>query len=105
MLASERTVYGRTFRVTPVWLWLLQRASGLLLGPLVTLHIWLPSGASIRVLNAVLLTVTVVHGYSGVRRAISDPGCGRQIVIAAFCWAIIVTAFGTLLVVGGRPAP
>ena len=40
MQASNRIVFGRAFRVTPVWIWVMQRASGLLLGPLVFYALW-----------------------------------------------------------------
>src|SRR5688572_18602534 len=65
---GDRVVYGRRFKATPVWMWLAQRASGVLLGPLVLIHMWSAHSAGSRALNAILLAVILVHGYTGLRR-------------------------------------
>lgn len=97
MLASSRTVFGRAFRVTPVWLWVLQRASGLALGPLVALHVWVPGLASNRALNAVLLAIVLAHGYSGLRRIVQrEPRAGVHAAMGVV-WCVVVLAFGALL--------
>ncbi|MGH8617507.1 MAG: hypothetical protein ACREUW_07420 [Burkholderiales bacterium] len=98
MLASSRTVYGRTFRVTPVWLWVLQRASGLLLGPLVALHVWVPALASNRALNALLLAIVLAHGYSGLRRMVMTQNRAPAHTAMALLWCVAVAVFGGLLV-------
>lgn len=99
MPASSRTVYGREFTVTPVWMWLLQRASGVLLGPLVALHIWAPAMAANRLLNAFLLAIILAHGYTGLRRvAVRQNKIGMTLAITVV-WCAIVAFFGLLLVV------
>src|SRR5450631_2310710 len=70
MQVSSRIVFGRAFRVTPAWMWVMQRASGLLLGPLVAVHMWMPGMSQNRALDAVLLLIVVGHGYSGIRRLV-----------------------------------
>lgn len=100
MLASSRTVYGRAFRVTPVWVWFLQRASGLALGPLVALHVWVPGLAANRALNFVLLAIVLVHGYTGLRRLVQrEPRAGMHATMG-LVWCAAVLVFGALLVVG-----
>ena len=99
MPVSDRVVYGRAFKATPVWLWLAQRASGVLLGPLVLIHMWSSKTSSSSVLNAVLLAIILVHGYSGLRRvAVKRDRFGVTLVITLF-WCAIVAFFGVLLVV------
>jgi succinate dehydrogenase hydrophobic anchor subunit len=101
MQASDRIVYGRPFRPTPVWMWVMQRASGVLLGPLVLLHVWSPAMASNRAVNAVLLAFVLAHGFSGLRRmAVKRGGSGRMLVVASI-WCAVVAFFGLLIVVSG----
>lgn len=99
MPASSRTVYGREFKVTPVWMWFVQRASGVLLGPLVALHIWAPAMAGNRALNALLLAIILAHGYTGLRRvAVKQNEFGVTMAITV-AWCAIVAFFGVLLVI------
>ena len=97
MPASSRLVYGREFYVTPLWVWALQRISGLLLGPLVALHIWVPGLADNAVLNALLLAIVVGHGYSGLRRVVLAKG-RDAIFRLAIVWCALVAFFGVLVV-------
>jgi succinate dehydrogenase hydrophobic anchor subunit len=98
MQASNRTVYGREFKVTPLGMWLLQRASGLLLGPLVALHIWSPELARSRPFSALLLVIVLMHGYTGLRRIGVKRNAFGMTVITALVWCAIVAIFGVLLV-------
>jgi len=98
MPASSRTVYGRDFQVTPLWMWILQRASGLLLGPLVALHVWSPAMASSRALNGVLLAVVLAHGYAGLRRIAVKRGKAGLMQVVTWLWFAIVLGFGAVLV-------
>jgi succinate dehydrogenase hydrophobic anchor subunit len=102
MQASNRTVFGREFKVTPLWMWILQRASGLLLGPLVALHVWTPALASNRALNAVLLAVVLAHGYSGLRRIAVTRDRIAMTTALAWAWCVVVLVFGAMLVLA-RP--
>ena len=99
MLASDRTVYGRRFAVTPVWLWMLQRASGLLLGPLVALHVWMPGMAANRALDALLLAIVVAHGYSGLRRIAVKHQPISGMAAVTWAWCVVVALCGGLVLI------
>jgi succinate dehydrogenase hydrophobic anchor subunit len=101
MQVSSRTVFGRLFRVTPAWMWLVQRISGLLLGPLVAIHIWMPEMSQNRTINALLLLLVVGHGYSGIRRLVQSEHRSTLIVVHAWAWLILVALFGLLIVFFG----
>lgn len=102
MQASNRIVFGRAFTVTPVWMWVLQRASGLLLGPLVAVHMWMPEMSHNRALNAALLVLVIGHGYSGIRRLAQQERRATLIAAHAWAWLILVALFGSLIVLFGR---
>ncbi|OGA42734.1 MAG: hypothetical protein A3G24_18275 [Betaproteobacteria bacterium RIFCSPLOWO2_12_FULL_62_13] len=101
MPASNRIVFGRAFTITPVWMWILQRASGLLLGPLVALHVLVPDMAASRALNALLLAVVLAHGYSGLRRMVTAAGKAAFYSTLAIIWCVAVAIAGALLVISG----
>jgi len=98
---SERTVFNRTFRITPAWMWVLQRASGVLLGPLVALHIVMPGMARNAALNALLLAIVLAHGYSGVRRMAPLQTRNALYFLIAIGWFFAVGAFGVLIIASG----
>ena len=102
MQASNRIVYGRAFGVTPVWMWVMQRISGLLLGPLIALHVWMPEMSHNRALNAVLLLLVVGHGYSGIRRLAQQESRSAVVSAHAWAWLLLVALFGALIVLFGR---
>jgi len=102
MLASSRVVFGRAFRVTPVWMWVLQRVSGLALGPLVAVHMWMPDMANNRALNALVLLLVLGHGYSGIRRLVALERNSTIVMALAWAWLILVALFGALIVLYAR---
>ena len=102
MQASDRIVFGRAFRVTPVWMWVMQRASGLLLGPLVAVHMWMPEMSQNRALNAVLLAIVIGHGYSGLKRLAQSERRSAVVTAHAWAWLVLVAFFGLLSVLYGR---
>ena len=102
MQASNRIVFGRAFRVTPVWLWVMQRASGLLLGPLVAVHVWVPEMSNNRALNAALLLLVLGHGYSGITRLAQQERRAAVVTAHAWAWLVLVALFGALIVLYGR---
>lgn len=102
MQASSRVVYGRAFRVTPAWMWWVQRLSGLVLGPLVALHMWVPDLANNPALNALLLAIVVGHGYSGIKRMAQSERVSSLVTAHAWAWLAAVTVFGLLIVLFGR---
>ncbi len=98
MPAYDRVVYGRAYKPTPAWLWIAQRASGVLLGPLVLIHIWSDKTAASAALNALLLVVILVHGYSGLRRIVVTRNRFGAALALTLIWCVVVAGFGTLLV-------
>lgn len=102
MLASSRVVYGRAFRVTPVWMWWVQRVSGLALGPLVALHMWIPDLDKNAALNALLLVLVVGHGYSGIKRLVQSERVSSFVTAAAWAWLGGVAVFGLIIVLFGK---
>lgn len=98
MQASSRTVYARTFRVTPFWMWILQRLAGVLLGPLVLLHAWNLLGRNYALVDGLLLVCIVAHGYSGLCRVAPKQGKVAATRFAALVWAGIVLVFGIALI-------
>ncbi len=103
MQASSRIVYGRAFRVTPAWLWILQRVSGLLLGPLVLLHMSTRDLANSPVLNGLVLIIVLGHGYSGISRLRQEERHRALVALLVFVWLALVAVFGTLIVLYGQP--
>src|SRR3546814_14936395 len=99
MSASERVVYGRSFRVTPIWLWIAQRASALLLGPLVLIHVWGVTWSHHPAVLGLLLLIIVVHGYSGLRRISPGGRVAGQTHAIATLWAGAVRLFVGLILV------
>jgi len=102
MVASSRTVYGRRFQATPVWVWFGQRISGLLLGPLVAIHVWAPNMAYSRWLSVLLLAMALLHGYSGVRRLAMTEQSFRVSHLSAWVWMVVVGGFGLSIVALGH---
>lgn len=98
MAASDRVVYGRAFRPTPLWVWFAQRASGILLGPLVLLHMASSTWAASSLLNAALLAAILVHGYSGLRRMFAARERLGLVLVLALAWCLAVAVFGVLIV-------
>ena len=94
---STRTVYGRSFRITPLWLWALQRASAVLLGPLVAQHIWAPGWSRSAVLDMALLAIVAAHGYSGMVRIAPGRRTSTATMLAAIVWCAVVLGFGSLV--------
>lgn len=91
MLASSRVVYGREGQATPLWLWLVQRASAVLLGPVVIAHMAVPGGAVAPWLNALLLVIVLGHGFSGCWRLAASRGMQRFGFKALVTIAVILT--------------
>ncbi|MGE5522382.1 MAG: hypothetical protein ACM3SS_01610 [Rhodospirillaceae bacterium] len=102
MQASNRVVYGRAFRVTPAWMWWVQRLSGLALGPLVALHMWVPDLDKSSALNALILALVVGHGYSGIKRMAQSERASSVVAAHAWAWLAAVTVFGLLIVLFGQ---
>jgi hypothetical protein len=98
MSVSSRTVYGRSFLVTPIWLWAVQRLSAVLLGPLVAVHIWWPGLSRNPLLDALLVVIVVGHGYSGINRLAPGKRWSTILTFAAAAWVAVVLIFGIMIV-------
>lgn len=79
-----RTVYGQTGVVTPLWVWVLQRGTGLLLGPLVLAHIALPGGPFMAWLGTLLLLTVLAHAGIGIWRLAGMRGLGEAARAAGY---------------------
>ncbi|HZL28867.1 MAG TPA: hypothetical protein VFC39_20245 [Acidobacteriaceae bacterium] len=99
MSASERTVYGRTFAVTPRWLWIMQRLTALALGPLVALHVAIPQLAGNQYVLLLLLLSIAAHGYSGLRRYGAPVQRATAYTLLAVAWTAAVLVLGVLIIV------
>jgi len=96
MQATDRVVFGRSFRVTPLWVWWLQRLSGLALGPLAAVHIFSATWGRSTWMTALLLAVAVGHGYAGLQRMAPAARTAARGKAIAWIWAVIVVVAGVL---------
>jgi succinate dehydrogenase hydrophobic anchor subunit len=100
MFATSRIVYGRTGLVTPVWMWLLQRISAVLLGPLVFVHVSIPGAARNPWVDGSLLLVVLSHGYIGLWRLVGrrpNPASSASQAVTALL-ILLIGAVGILIV-------
>jgi len=91
MPGSSRSVYGPEGRSTPYWLWVAQRASAILLGPLVLVHVALPQAPRVGWLGLLLLLVVLAHGLSGLWRLAAMRGVSHAAYQAACTVSILLT--------------
>lgn len=101
MLASNTTIlFGRQVRRTSLSLWLLQRASAVLLGPLVAIHVLVPGAAYSAWVGALLLVMVLGHAVSAVWRlaAMRQVGVGdagfRTLVLITLVVAAVLAVLG-----------
>jgi succinate dehydrogenase hydrophobic anchor subunit len=67
-LSSRRSVYGRAGTPTSLSMWLFQRLSGVLLGPLVFVHVLVPRAPHIAWITSLLLALILGHAFIGLWR-------------------------------------
>ena len=100
-LTERRLVYGRSARPTPLWMWLFQRYSGLLLGPLVFVHVLVPSAPFMVWLTSLLLAILLGHAFIGLWRLAGMKQLSQDVSRYAIAGTIVVIAviavFGILL--------
>ena len=77
-----------------LWAWLIQRAAALALVVVIVLHLRNPF---IRPVQAVLLTLVLLHGLLGLRAILLDVGLPARLHRALFAGALLL---GILLFVG-----
>jgi succinate dehydrogenase hydrophobic anchor subunit len=93
----RRTVYGKAGVQTPLWAWIFQRVSGLLLGPLIVIHVLVPRGAFIDWASALLLVIVLGHAAVALWRYASRRGGPRALAKSGvFLTAVYVVVLGVL---------
>jgi succinate dehydrogenase hydrophobic anchor subunit len=76
---------------TPYWLWVAQRISAVLLGPLVLAHITVPGAPFMGWLGLLLLAVVLVHVFSGLWRLAAMNGVSHAVYRAGYTLSVVVT--------------
>ncbi len=76
---------------TPYWLWVAQRISAVLLGPLVLVHVTVPSAPNTGWLGLLLLVVVLVHVFSGLWRLAAMKGLSHAAYRAGYTLSVVVT--------------
>jgi hypothetical protein len=102
MADAQRTVFGRTFGVTPLVSWAIQRLSGLALAPMIVLHATVPAIGRNRIFLAVLLALVCFHGVTALVRLRRRPDAAARARAGALVWTIVVALAGGLVVVAGK---
>lgn len=100
-LTNRRVVYGRSARATPLWMWLFQRYSGLLLGPLVFVHVLVPRAPFLVWLTSLLLAILLGHAFIGLWRLAGMKQVSREVsryaIVGSAVVAAVIAVFGILL--------
>jgi succinate dehydrogenase hydrophobic anchor subunit len=100
-LKSRRTVYGRSGSPTSLGMWLFQRLSGLLLGPLVFVHVLVPSAPKMVWVSSLLLAIILGHAFIGLwrvaaMRRFSLPVARLGVALTA-AFVVVIGVFGIAL--------
>jgi succinate dehydrogenase hydrophobic anchor subunit len=102
-LASRRAVWGRAGTPTSLGMWLFQRLSGLLLGPLVFVHVLVPSAPKMVWVSSLLLAIILGHAFIGLWRVAAmrrfSLSLARLGVLLSALFVIVVGGFGIALLV------
>lgn len=100
---DRRIVYGKSGTPTPLWMWVFQRYSGILLGPLVLVHVLVPHAPFIRWVTALLLAIILGHAFIGLWRLAVlrrlTTWVARGGVLAATVVVVVVGALGIALII------
>jgi len=97
MWDHNRYSYGREGRLTPASVWILQRISAALLGPVVLAHVTLPRETATVWLDVLLLVLVLSHGAIGLWRLASAPGLSRTSYgLATVSGAIVVAVLAVV---------
>jgi hypothetical protein len=102
MRDSQRTVFDRSFAVTPLFAWVIQRLSGLALAPMIVVHATLPSVGRHRLFLAALLVLVCFHGLTAIVRLRRRGDGAARARVAAVAWTLVVAIAGGLVVVAGK---
>lgn len=97
MWDHNRYSYGREGRLTPAGVWILQRVSAVLLGPVLLAHIAVPRGTATVWLDVLLLVLVLSHGAIGLWRLAAAPGLSRTSYrLATVSGAIVVAVLAVI---------
>jgi succinate dehydrogenase hydrophobic anchor subunit len=100
-VTGRREVYGRSARKVPLWMWIFQRYSGLLLGPLVFIHVLVPRAPFVVWLTSLMLAILLGHAFIGLWRLAGMKQLTRTVSRYAIVGTVVVIAvigvFGILL--------
>ena len=96
-------LFGDVLRRTSFGLWLLQRISAVLLGPLVLVHVVVPDAARIPWISALLLVCVLAHGVSGFWRLAAARGVptaiSRALRAAGLIIAVGLGVLGIMIII------
>lgn len=96
-MTERRTVYGKSGTPTPVWMWIFQRFSGLLLGPIVLVHALVPRAPFVGWLSALLLVLILGHAFIGLWRLAAMRHLSSRLArYGAFASVLFVLVLGVL---------
>jgi succinate dehydrogenase hydrophobic anchor subunit len=103
---ERRVVYGRAGTPTPWWMWAFQRFSGIVLGPLVFVHVLVPRAPFITWVSALLLVVILGHAFIGLWRLAAMRRFSNRVaslgVTASLLYILVVGFFGVALLISIR---
>lgn len=98
----QRTVYGKAGTRTPMWVWLFQRISGLLLGPLIVIHVLVPRGPFISWASGMLLAIVLGHAAVALWRVVAHRGVPRPLaksgVLLVAGYIVVLGVLGIALI-------
>lgn len=101
-LTDRRTVYGKSGMTTPLWMWLFQRATGVLLGPVIFVHVLVPNAPLVVWLDALLLAAVLAHGFIGLWRLAAmrrlTETISRYALVGSIGFVVVIAVFGIALV-------
>ena len=101
-LKSRRSVYGRAGTPTSLGMWMFQRLSGVLLGPLVFVHVLVPSAPKIVWVTSLLLAIILGHAFVGLWRVAAmrrfSLSLARFGVALSVLFVVVIGVFGIALI-------
>jgi succinate dehydrogenase hydrophobic anchor subunit len=100
-LHSRRTVYGRPGTPTSLPMWIFQRFSGVLLGPLVFVHVLVPSAPGMVWVSSLLLALILGHAFIGLWRVVAmrrfSLSVARSGLALTSLYILVLAVFGIAL--------